>query len=204
MDQAAKTKLGAEQLAGLSRLKLGLAPPGVRPGRTIEDTVLDARTKYYSHIWDSLRFFFPRYCRHRPPGFKKLVAMFDELELESDQFANLDAMFTTLLGDVRRLSRPDAWHDLLLIERAIAKSRIAPRVADGAKRIERRLRAIRIGPSRIADRDGVFFVALRTDLITAFGYPGKDPRRARPARRTIRAAIFRRPGTNRPELTWLA
>jgi hypothetical protein len=204
MEQATKDRLGSEQLVGLSRLKRGLPPPGVRGRRTVEDTVIDARTKYYSHIWGSLQFFFPNYCRYRAPGFKKLSAMFDKLELASDQFANLDEMFKALLDDARRLPRPDAWRDLLLIERAIAKSRIAPRVGDGAKRIMRRIRATRIGPSRMADRGGVFFVALSTDLIATFGYPGRDPRRARPVEGTIRAAIFRRPRTNRPELAWLA
>ena len=204
MDQATKAKLRSEQLIGLSRLKRGLAPPGVRPGRTVEDTVLGARDKYFSQIRDSLQFFFPVYCHHRPPGLPKLARLFADLALASDRFQNLDPMFEALLGDVRRLTRPDAWHDLLLIERAIAKSRIAPRVAATTARIERRIRATRMGRTRMADRDGVFYVVLKTDLIEGFGHPGRDPRRARPIDGVIRAAILRRPRTNRLELTWLA
>jgi hypothetical protein len=204
MEQAKKNRLRAEQLVCLTLLKHGARPPGVRDARTVVDTVADARIKYYSHIWDSLQFFFPSYCRYRPPGFRKLVAMFDDLELATDQFENLDDMFAILLADVRRLSAPHAWHDLLLVERAIAKSRIAPRVRDTAKTIERRLRGVRFGSSRMAERSGLFFIALKTDLIRTFGNPGRDPRRARRIDGTIKVAIFRRPQTQRVELTWLA
>lgn len=204
MEQATRHRIAAEQLVGLKRLKRGLPPPGVAAGHTVDDMAADVATKYLSHLWTNVELFFPMYRHYRRLTPKMVMALFDQLALATDPFANLDEMFEQLVDDSQRLAHLDAWHDLLLIERAIAKSRIAPRIDDGAGRIERRLRALRPGRRRMVDRDGMFFVVLKTDLITAFGYPGRDPRRAKPAGRGIRGAIFRRTGVDQPELTWLA
>lgn len=204
MEQATRYRIAAEQLVGLSRLKRGLPPPGVAAGHTVDDMAADASMKYLSHLWTNLELFFPMYCHYRRPSPKKVASLFGQLALATDPFANLDEMFDLLVDDVRRLARFDAWCDLLLIERAIAKSRIAPRIDTDAERIKHRLRALRPGRRRNIDRDGMFFIVLRTDLITAFGYPGRDPRLAKPATRAIRGAIFRRRHIDQPELTWLA
>lgn len=201
MDQATKTRIAAEQLARLKSLRRGVVPPGLLEQHTVEDTVADAQLKYVSHIVDSLQLFFPVYCHYRRPSTKKLLALFPELALATDHFLNLDTMFETLLADALRLARADAWHDLLLIERGIAKSRIAPRVDASRSVLARRLRAARPVPSRLVDRGGVFFVWVTTDLVTAFGYPGRDPRRAKPIKR-MACAIYRRPRTDQPEIIW--
>lgn len=204
MDQATRHRIAAEQLVGLKRLKRGLPPPSVAVGHTVDDMTADAAMKYLSHLWANLELFFPMYCHYRRPSSKQVTALFDQLALATDPFANLDEMFDMLVVDARRLARFDTWYDLLLIERAIAKSRIAPRIDDDAERIKRRLRALRPGRRRMIDRDGMFFIVLKTDLITEFGYPGRDPRLAKSVARGIRGAVFRRSRIDQPELTWLA
>lgn len=203
MDQATKTRLRAEQLVGLTRLKRGLAPPGVRNQHTVQDTARDVQWKYLSHFSNSLTFLFPVFARHRPLTAKQLAALFEDLPLKTDSFENLDAMFDRLRANLGRSSRASAWHDLLLIERAIAKSRIAPRVSEAVNRLKQRLRTVRFGANRRVDRGGVSFMLLATDLITRFADPACDPRQAKPIGRKLRAAIYRRPSKTYPELMWL-
>ena len=204
MEQATRHRIAAEQLASMKRLKCGLPPPGVAMGHTVDDMAADAALKYLSHLWTNLELFFPLYRHYRRLSPKMVAVLFDQLALATDPFANLDEIFDLLVADAQRLAQLDAWYDLLLIERAIAKSRIAPRLHDDGVRIKRRLRALRPGKCRLIDRDGMFFIMLKTDLITGFGYPGRDPRLAKPVAREIRGAIFRRPRIDQPELAWLA
>ena len=203
MDQATRQRIAAEQLVRLSALERGVRPAGIVDHHTVADEVAGVRTKYLSHIAHDLQSLFPRYHHHRRASSRKLAALFGALAYDGDCMRHVDALFETLLADVQRLAQPDGWHDLLLIERAIAKSRIAPRVNEPPERVARRLRALRPRRERSLDRDGMFFVWLKTDLITAFGYPGRDPRRARPLARTMRAAIYRRSRPTKLELVWL-
>jgi hypothetical protein len=177
-------------------------PGGIVDHQTVADEVDNVRLKYLSHIEHHLQFLFPAYWHHRRPSARRIATLFDDLAYECDCFRNLDALFDTLFADVRRLSRPEPWHDLLLIERAIAKSRIAPRVNEKPESFARRLRTMKPRRERRLDHGGVFFVWLDTDLITGFGYPGRHPRRARPLDHRICAAIYRRLRPAKLELVW--
>jgi hypothetical protein len=202
MDQATRHRIAAEQLVRLTELKRGSMPAGLVAHPTTADGVRDVRDKYLSHLQYNLEFFFPAYWHHRRPNAAKIARLFDALGFEADWYENLDSLFEGLYADVGRLARPAPWHDLLLIERAIAKSRIARRVDAPPERFARTLRTLKPRRERRLDKDGVFFVWLTTDLITAFGYPGRDPRRAKPVASPFCVAIYRRPRTDTPELVW--
>jgi len=203
MDQATRHRIATEQLGRLSALVQAVRPAGVVEHPTLADEVAGVRTKYLAHIDHDLQTLFPAYRQHRRPSPRLLAALGDELPYQGDCYRNLDALFEALLADVQGLTRADAWHDLLLIERAIAKTKIAPCVDEPRERVARRLRALKPRRERSLERDGVCFVWLTTDLISEFGYPGRDPRRARPLERTTCAAIYRRSRPATLETQWL-
>jgi hypothetical protein len=202
MDQATRQRIAAQQLARLNQLKRALPPARVVDSQTVADEVDGVRTKYLSHIDRAIRFLFPAYWHHRRPSARGLAALSRAFAYQTNSLGNLDSLFDALFADVRRLSRPDPWHDLLLIERAIAKSRIAPPVNRKPESFAHRLRTMKPRRERRFDHGGVFFVWLKTDLITTFGYPGRDPRRARPIDGTICAAIYQRSRPAKLEVVW--